>query len=307
MSSSALDYFSNLNAKNTYILADPLPDRQRLALQVKIYSGAFKQAIVQALTKYDLLARLQDPTATFRTLDIGCGEGLYFPILANILAEQGAKAKIEMVGIDRDQAAIVTAQEYTKALNIPNTEFFTHDLNNPLSQIPFFNSDNPAAHFDLIFASVVLMHLSNSPTLVKDIYHLLKPGGTFFTKDMTWVHGYNYPSPTFTRLSAISEAEMIKRIGLDFAPNHQQYLQEAGFTDIESFEDTYPIGGRSEVGRRMLQNFVLGQHSIRPMVIGLGLMSAQDYDAQIQQEFQEITPDMEGHITLVNTIGQRPN
>ena len=303
---SATDYFKNLRGNNTYIMDDPLPDRQRLVLQVKIYTPAFKQALSLALHKFNLLPRLQDPTATFRILDVGCGEGLYFPVIHEFLAEQGAKARIQIVGLDRDAQAVATAWDYSQALNLSNVEVYAHDLSQPLDKLSYLDLSNPAKHFDLVIASVVLMHLTNVQTVLGEIYAVLKPGGAFYTKDMNWQNGYQYPSPTFTRLSQLIIEQLVKMIGTDFAPQHEQYLGQAGFQGIESFEDAYPIGGQTETGRRMLENLVLAQHSTRPMIIQMGLMSAKDYDAALQTEFGEITPALEGHITLRNTVSYRP-
>ncbi len=304
--SSAFQYFKGIKANNTYLLTDTLPDRQRLTIQVKIYTDAFRQALHQAFSRYNLLPRLQDPSATFRVADLGCGEGLYLPILAEFLAEQGARANLKLIGIDRDSAAIHTAFDYTKALGLTNVELFVHDLTNPLTELEFLNLADPANHFDLLIASVVLMHLSNTVEVLKSFRAVMKPGAAIYTKDMSWETGLEYPSPTFTRLTGLLKDAIIKRMDFDFAPLHRPNLAEAGFVDIESFEDSYPIGGQTQTGKRMLQNIILAQHASRPMFIGMGLLPAEDYDAAIQQEFSEISSQLEGRITLVNTTARQP-
>jgi SAM-dependent methyltransferase len=306
MTESNMDYFRRIAPDQTYILADSFDDRRRLVIQAKIYSAAFKEAISLALNKFNLCQKLQDPDATFRVLDLGCGEGLYIPILAEVFAEHGAKARLTLVGLDRDVNAIVTAEEYLSALGIYNAQVYVHDLTEPFDQLSSIDLTNPQNHFDLIVASVVLMHLRNAPQILEEIYQILKPGGAFYTKDMVWYRGMEYPSPTFTYLNNLSSNEMLKLIGDNFAEHHHEYLAAAGFEGVESFEDTYPVGGHTETGRRMLENFLLGQHAVRPMFIKLGLLSGEEYDQKLAQEFREISPELEGHITLVNTVARRP-
>ncbi len=306
MTESKQEYFNRIAPKQTYILADSFDDRRRLVIQAKVYSAAFKKAIGLALDKFELRAKLQDPNATFRVLDLGCGEGLYIPILTEFLAEQGARAKLGIVGLDRDVNAITTAQEYLNALGIQNAQVYVHDLTQPFNQLVDINLSNPENHFDLVVASVVLMHLRGVRRVLDNIYQVVKPGGAFYTKDMIWGSGMEYPSPTFTYLSKVSSAKMLELIGDNFAEHHHEYLSAAGFEGLESFEDTYPVGGQSEVGRQMLENFLLGQHAVRGMVIQLGIMTGDEYDKQLVQEFREISLDLEGHITLVNTVARRP-
>ncbi len=300
-------------SKNTYILSDSLDDRKRLEIQVKLYTPAFRQTLSMAFDKSDLRDRLRDPQATFRVLDLGCGEGLYFPVLAQFLVEQGMRSHLEMVGLDRDARAISTGQDYVWALNMNNVKLYVHDLTKPLNQVVGLTataSSDQDGRFDLIYANVVLMHVPQiAIKLVLGQIHdeLLKPGGAFFTKDMTWgAGGMSYPSPSFTKLSGTTAASLLKMLGGDFAPQHEAFLSEAGFEGIESFEDFYPIGGSSETGRKMLSDFILGQYATRPMLTKLGIMNEAEYDELVRQEFQELKPELEGRLTLKNTLAYRP-
>ena len=301
---TAEKYFNKIRGDNTYLMVETLPDRQRLVVQAKLYAPAFRQGIGMALEKYNMLPTLRDPKATFRVLDLGCGEGLYAPILTQFLKEQGCKAKVQIVGIDRDGAAVATAHEYTKALGL-NAQFFVHDVTNPLKSIQFLNLNDPSQHFDLIICSVVLMHLANVLDLLPQIYAILKPAGAFFTKNMSWLTSVYYPDSSFARLNNLVFKELVQLLGIDFAARQEEYLKEAGFENLESFEDSYPIGGQTEPGRRMLENILLSQHASRPMIVKMGIMTAEEYDNILKTEFTEFSPNIEGHLTLVNTIGQR--
>jgi 2-polyprenyl-3-methyl-5-hydroxy-6-metoxy-1,4-benzoquinol methylase len=297
-----------------------MDERKRLSLQLKIYTPAFKQAIRLCLDKFDLRTRLENPQATFRILDLGCGEGLYFPILAELLSEEGARAKIEMVGLDRDAHAIEVGQDYVWTLGLHNVRLGVHDFTKPFSNLDWLKpNQNPALTseeatlsdrgFDLVYTSVVLMHQSvpvlNS--LLRNIHaELLKPGGAFFTKDMSWTQGASYPLPAFNILVGVVGAGLSKVLGVDFALHQPEYLREAGFADIETFEDTYPIGGKSQNGRFMLNNIILSHHAGRDGILKMGLIGAQEFDAAVEEEFKQVSPNLEGQLTLQNTVARRP-
>ncbi|MEI6044406.1 MAG: class I SAM-dependent methyltransferase [Chloroflexota bacterium] len=306
MSNGSTAFFSKIKGNNAYVLADSLDDRKRLTIQVKVFTPVFKQAIGLALDKAGLWTKLRDPKATFHILDLGCGEGLYLPILHQYLLERGAKAHLKMVGIDLDSTAVATAQEYMTALGLRHARFYLHDATMPLTKIEGLSLVDPSSHFDLIFASALLMHLRNPQATLHYIYEVLQPGGAFYTKDMSWSWDNSYPSPAFTRIIHLAQQATLKMLGVDFAANPKSFLQVAGFESIESFEDRYAVGGHTESGRRMLENLLLVQHAVRATLIQSGVISAREYDGLMEQEFREISPELEGRFSTVNTIARRP-
>jgi SAM-dependent methyltransferase len=237
---------------------------------------------------------------------LGCGEGLYIPILQEFFKEHEVKAQVRIVGVDRDPAAIATAKEYTATLGFRNARFYVHDLTKPLTQIEGLDLTRPENHFDLAYALVTLMHLKDVSRTLGYILEVLKPGGAFYTKDVSITSSLNYPSPALTKLGSMMGQLMLKMVGGDFALHHQEFLKATGFEQIETFESHYVLGGRTPTGRRTLDDILLSQHAFRASALNLGLMSASDYDKLMQQEFQEITPDLEGQVTSINTIARRP-
>src|SRR5512135_721704 len=91
MSDAALEYFATIRGNNTYLLADSTGDRKRLTLQLGLTVPVFKQALKQAFDRFDLWAKLRDSQYTLRVIDLGCGEGLYVPILQDFLKEHEVK------------------------------------------------------------------------------------------------------------------------------------------------------------------------------------------------------------------------
>lgn len=306
MNKSILEYFAQVKGNNTYLMGDSVDDRKRLALQVKLTAPGLKKCLSKALDKYGLREKLHNPNATFRVIDLGCGEGLYIPVLQEFFQEQGAKARITIVGVDRDELAIATAQDYMAALGIRNAEFYIHDLTYPLTQLDELDLTQPENHFDLAFSLVTLMHLVDIPRILRSIHAVLKPGGAFYTKDVSLTESVIYPSPAFIQIGKMMSALMSKMIGDDFALRHQEYLSLTDFEQIETFETRYVLGGTTEDGRRALEDMLLGQHAFRAAVSKFGIMKEADYDKLMEQEFREIRPDLEGSITTINSIARRP-
>jgi SAM-dependent methyltransferase len=306
---TSVDHLLRLRGGNTYILSDSLDDRRRLTIQVKLQTPLFKTMIGNALDKGGgrLRQRLRDPKATFRVLDLGCGEGLFLPVLAEYFKEQGAQAKIEMFGLDRDRQAITTGQDYLWELGIKNAWLSVHDLTKPFKQTTEMGQQ--LGQFDLIYSLVVLMHLPSAalPELLCAIHDdLLLPGGVFYSQDSSWVDGFTYPSPAYTDYKNRSCQLILKILGgVDFAPLHHEYLKAAGFSAIETFEDAHPIGGNSEQGRQMLNNFILGQYGSKLALVKAGLYTEQAFDQMLAQEFKEITPELEGRALTRNTLTER--
>ena len=92
--------------------------------------------------------------------------------------------------------------------------------------------------------------------------------------------------------------------GVDFAMCQREYLEAAGFKDIESFDDSYVIGGQSEAGHMMLTNILLSQYAVRTAWTRAGFFTEQAFDQILSQEFKEITPKVEGQLTLKNIIAR---
>jgi SAM-dependent methyltransferase len=303
---AAINHLLRLRGDNTYLFTDSLDDRRRLTIQVKLYTPAFKESIARALAKSNgrLRQRLHDPQATFRVLDLGCGEGLYLPVLTECLREQGARARIELVGLDKDVVAVATGQDYLWKLGMNNAWLYTHDFTKPFSQ--FTAQGRALGKFDLAYTSVVLMHLPGAvlpPVLQAIRGELLLPDGVFFSKDMSWVTDTHYPSRIFIQMRDLMAQTMLKLTGgVDFASSHHEFLEAAGFSEIESFHDSHPIGGPSEAGRMMLNNILLAQYAVRMAWVKAGFFTEQAFDQMLSQEFKEISPEIEGKITLRNTI-----
>ena len=99
-----------------------------------------------------------------RVLDVGCGGGL----LSEPLARQGAN----VTGIDTRPSHIDTARAHLDAQEDVRPNYCAQSLHD-------YASDQAEASFDVIIAFEVIEHVRNSLSFLRDVDHLLKPGGLF--------------------------------------------------------------------------------------------------------------------------------
>jgi ubiquinone/menaquinone biosynthesis C-methylase UbiE len=182
---------------------------------------------------YATLAPLLKPG--LKVLDVGCGTGAISKDIAMLIGETG-----HVTGIDNTEYFIESGKE-TYA-SVKNLELIHSDL---------FGFE-PEEKYDLIVSARVLQWLSNPVEALKKMYSLLKPGGVVSILD------YNHealewqpqPPPSMQRFYATflrwrGDAGMNNHIAEDLPG----YLEEAGFTSIETF-------GADEVYQKGEANFV---------------------------------------------------
>lgn len=116
-----------------------------------------------------LLAQLEGLPKGARVLDIGCGQGFYLPLYA----ELGLKA----TGIELDPIPRAKAERVAASLG-----FTIHDA--PAEHLPF-----AAGRFDAVVMSEVLEHLPDPAIALAEAARVLTPGGVL----LVTVPNANYP------------------------------------------------------------------------------------------------------------------
>jgi excisionase family DNA binding protein len=149
-----------------------------------------------------LIARFP-PQPDFEVADIGAGTGY----LAKSLA---LKAK-KVWAVDASPAMLAVARKEFAAAGITNTEFCEGDaLDLPL----------PDQSQNMVFANLLLHHISEPAVAVNEMYRILKPGGEIVITD---VKSHNY---TWTKTEKSD-------LHLGFEPAEiKKWLTQAGFTKI---------------------------------------------------------------------------
>lgn len=292
----------NVNsAALTYIVAEPYTDRDRLYTQYELLREDFNEWFSRALRLGDLST--EPEKAEWRALDVGCGEGLF----AGEIGVRYPRARV--VGFDKDEGAIATANTVFGRKDGHRLHFYVHDVVDPLT-----TDFNPAGEeglaaegsFDIAFAHLLLMHLRDPAQALAHIAAAIKPGGVVYLRD-TPLEAIPFPHPSMTRLMDVA-GDALRRIATpDLGYRHEEYLGGAGFEEIESGRSAYVVGGPTEEGQRMFNNLISGLKSARPGLVGaLRLIGGEEFDEHMYRLATEVTTDMVAHWEIVNTIARKP-
>jgi len=164
----------------------------------------------RAKSVVEMLNKITPPPKIIKYLDIGCGDGSITRALGKILKLQHNN----IYGTD------VYEQNITD---------FNYIVNNS-SKLPF-----PDNSFDLITCFVVLHHVADLPTLISEIYRVLKPNGLLFIRE------HDSTGPLF-------------EVYLDFVHTLQQFLVNRELDFFDSYFSHFL--SRSEL------NLLLRQHNL---------------------------------------------
>ena len=102
-----------------------------------------------------------------KILEIGCGRGFYLKSLKKMFP------KAEIVGVDKNE-------KYLEKIGVKGIKLIEADA----QKLPFSND-----YFDNVIASEILEHVDNDKVILKEMFRVLKNGGT----GMITVPNANYP------------------------------------------------------------------------------------------------------------------
>lgn len=113
-------------------------------------------------------------------LEVGCGTGVFLPLLAAVVGPGG-----RVVGIDHSPQFVAAAQERSAVAGV--AEVVTVQEADAY-QLPFADATFDAAHCDR-----VLMHLDDPTAALREMRRVVKPGGTVVAAEPHW-HGLQIDS-----------------------------------------------------------------------------------------------------------------
>lgn len=150
-------------------------------------------------------------------LDIGCGSG---GITLHLVMRHGAGFA---TGYDVEVPVIEAARERAARLGMSERASFVQALPGAL---PFADGT-----FDVVFSKDALLHVADKDAIFREIFRVLKPGGTFAASN--WMIGHDgEPSP---EMKAYIAAE-----GLSFTmaspARYRLAMERAGFTEIATVD-----------------------------------------------------------------------
>ena len=152
----------------------------------------------------------------FTALDVGCGGGRTIDRLAS-MATNG-----KVFGVDYSEESVATARE-TNANWIAQGRVDIQQAN--VSKLPF-----PNATFDLVTAVETHYYWPDLPSDVREVMRVIKPGGKFAIIAETYrgrVNDWAY-RPTMT---------LLLRAAYLTPEQHRQLLADAGYVDVQVFEE----------------------------------------------------------------------
>lgn len=142
---------------------------------------------------FEMLVSKLDVNTGFRCLDVGCGPGNFTKLLVDLVGKDGY-----VLGIDPDEGRINLAKEAYS--HVPNLDFMC---------INGGNMETDLKQFDIVCSHFVLHWMKNEEKwkTMKNVFSLLKPGGTF-----GFVCALNLPEITKHVYSFVEDKEKVAHI-----------------------------------------------------------------------------------------------
>jgi SAM-dependent methyltransferase len=116
----------------------------------------------ELVPEFEAILRTAAPKKVGSILDIGCGSGLYFPLLAR-RAER-------LAGLDFSSEMIAAARGLVEKKGLTNVDLFVGSA----EELPF-----PDESFDLVLGIDVLHHIPDLERALREVRRVLRPGGRF--------------------------------------------------------------------------------------------------------------------------------
>lgn len=220
------------------------------------------------------------PSAGSVVLDPGCGPGGW------VLEVALACPELRVIGLDRDEKKIEFARSQAIATGIKNAEFVQGDM---LRLADFI----PPASVDFLHGRFLEWFLKDYAAVVKAWMEVLRPGGVI---SLTESDGALTNSASYNRILHFSIATLEKTHGKIRASDHytgltlhlRKILADLGLHEIE--ERAHVVNFSAGVPDRDL--YVLdncqAMQSLRPFLLKYGDMSAETYDALVQEAMDDL-------------------
>jgi len=281
--------------QTTYIL-ESLSDRDRMFLLFDLWRDEFHRMLDGALALAKLPA---DPdTASWRMLDVGCGEGL---VSVDILERF---PKVSIVAFDRDPEAVATGR--LSYADYPNLRMYQRDAH---AEIPAEFEPGIAGResFDLVLMRLVLTHFTDGATVLRNVAAALKPGGIVLMLDpRTDCYGH-FPHPSFAVLQDALCTAWRYFGTYDAGRRHGPLAEQAGLQIVESVDYQIPVGGTDPIDRSNLKLAIETLVAARRGLVELGkVISAADFDEHIRRLRYECPPELVGYCPFQKTIARKP-
>jgi cyclopropane fatty-acyl-phospholipid synthase-like methyltransferase len=187
-------------------------------VRIETYGVDFGQTSWVTTEESEQIPHMLELTSNSAVLEIGCGSGAYALHLAQTIG-------CSVTGLDINALGIRNASQLALDNGMARqVRFEVCDVSRPL---PFADET-----FDAIFSNDVLCHVPGRPSLIAEMYRVLKPGvGRMLFSDALIIGGI------------VSQEEIATRSSIGyylFSPpgENERLMQQAGFSNIETLDTT---------------------------------------------------------------------
>jgi SAM-dependent methyltransferase len=198
-------------------------------------------------------------------LDVGCGGGHVTLEMARLVGPTGA-----VTGIDRDAVAIQLVQQAAEQQRLANTRLLTLDV----AQLDF------KAQFDLVYARLLLTHLTDPANALQRMREATKPGGVIVVEDIDHSGSFSYPEcPAVKRfVSLYNQAVRLKGADPEIGPKLPALFRQVGLPDLHlsHVQPVFVEGDIKGIHQINLQN-------IAPAVMAAGLATEAEINALLSE------------------------
>lgn len=187
-------------------------------VRLETYGEDFGQTSWVTTEESHEIPELLKLTTASSVLEIGCGSGGYAMHIAETIGCQ-------ILGVDINEPGVQNANQLAAFRGLgARARFERCDAS---KQLPYEN-----AAFDAVFSNDVLCHLPGRSYVLKEVFRVLKPGGSFLFSDALVVGGM------------VSHEDIATRSSIGFyvySPpgENERILKAAGFQDIVARDTTH--------------------------------------------------------------------
>lgn len=234
-------------AQSEYVFTDRAAEQRRLERQAE----AFEPLTLRVFQEAGLAPGM-------RVLDLGSGAGDVAMLAARLVGSSG-----EVVGVERDPAAVSDAAARVARAGLPNVRFVQGDV-----QI----LEGIEAGFDAVVGRLVLMYLPEPAAALARAARLVRPGGVVCVQEIDLSYDWAAPmTPLWTEMRALfietlRRARVAPRMGLSLWPT----FVAAGLPPPELRLECI-VGGGSEAKPWGWANMLVGA---LPLMERLGVTTA---------------------------------
>ncbi|MBX3358596.1 MAG: class I SAM-dependent methyltransferase [Phycisphaeraceae bacterium] len=168
-----------------------IPTFEELSRSYNFQTLPSRQFVFVKLLRDEMALR----TRPVRALDVGCGKGIH---LDAGLSKQVRESADELYGIEPDPTIT------------PETGLFDHFQHARMEDAAL-----PADHFDVVFSSMVMEHVTDPETFLRAARRCLKPGGVFM---FLTINGSHY----FARLANLARSMRLEEVVLRLVRGRQE-------------------------------------------------------------------------------------